>query len=159
MRLSRKLGMPKLSPVTLGILAAFGAAMAYGGGQVVARQVVTNVASPLVASLFALLFGSAVLAVAIHRDVPKDLKAPRRTFLYVALAGLCSSTAVVLMFTALSMAPVAAVSPVGSLTPLFALLFTHLFLQRMERVTLRVVAGTLLVVLGVVLVVVASARG
>lgn len=157
MSLLRKLGMQKLSPATLGILAAFGAALAYGSGQVVARMVVTKLAPPLVASFFALLFGSMVLAVVVRRDVPQDMKAPRRTFLYVTLAGLSSSTAVVLMFTALSLAPVAAVSPVASLTPLFALLFTHLFLQRLERITLRVVAGTLLVVVGVVLVVVASA--
>jgi drug/metabolite transporter (DMT)-like permease len=156
---SLKLGAMKLSPSTVGILAAFGAALAYGSGQVVARQVVTNVASPLVTSFFALLFGSLVLAVVVRRDVPQDMKAPRRTFLYVTLAGLASSTAVVLMFTALSLAPVVVVSPVASLTPLFALVFTHLFLQRLERVTLRIVVGTLLVVAGIVLVVVGSARG
>ncbi len=157
MRLSRKLGIPKLSPVALGILAAFGAALAYGSGQVVARMVVTTLAPPLVTSFFALLFGSMVLAVVIRRDVPQDLKAPRRTFLYITLAGLNSSTAVVLMFTALSLEPVVVVSPVASLTPLFALVFTHLFLQRLERVTLRIVAGTLLVVAGIALVILGSA--
>ncbi|MSQ40803.1 MAG: hypothetical protein EXR55_03910 [Dehalococcoidia bacterium] len=147
----------RLSPGALGILAAFGAALAYAGAQVVGRQVVTGMASPVVVSFFALLFGAAILGVLIGRGVSQDLKAPRKTFLYISLAGVSSSVAVVLMYMALSREPVVVVSPVASLTPLFVLVFTHFFLQRLERLTLRIVAGTLLVVVGVVLVILGSA--
>ena len=147
----------KLDPALLGMASAFGAAMAYGGSQVVGRKVVTEFAPPLVASLFALFFGALVLAILVHRDVPQDIKAPRNSFLFIGLAGVASSAGVLFMFTALSLAPVVVVSPVASVTPLFALVFTHLFLQRLERVTLRIVIGTLLVVFGVALVTIGNA--
>ena len=142
----------KLDPTILGMISAFGAALAYGGSQVVGKKVVTEIAPPLVASLFALMFGALVLAVIFHRDIPQDIKAPRKGFLFISLAGMASSGGVLFMFTALSHAPVVVVSPVASVTPLFSLLFTHIFLQRLERVTLRIIAGTLLVVLGVAVV-------
>ena len=150
-------GRVKLEPTALGLLLALGAAMAYGGGTVVGRKVVTDFAPPLVASLFALLFGALILAALIHRDIPQDRKAPRRAFLLIGLAGLCSSAGVALLFTALSLEPVVVISPVISLNPIFALLFTHLFLQQLERVTLRIIAGTVLVVLGVILVTIGTA--
>ena len=50
---------------------------------------------------------------------------------------------------ALARAPGVVVSPIAALYPLGAMLFTHLFLKRLERVTFRIVCGASLIVLGV----------
>ena len=52
----------------------------------------------------------------------------------------------------------AVVTPLASLNPLVTLTLAHLFLQRLERVTARMVGGTVMAVGGVVLVVVGSTQ-
>ncbi len=42
-------------------------------------------------------------------------------------------------------------APLVGISPLVSILLTHLFLQRLERVTWRTVLGALLVVIGVTL--------
>ena len=57
-----------------------------------------------------------------------------------------------LLYFALSKAPVVVISPVVAISPLVSLALAHLFLQRLEKITVRTVVGTLLVVLGVAIV-------
>ena len=44
------------------------------------------------------------------------------------------------------------VAPVAGAHPLVAIVLTHIFLQRLERVTVRTVLGALLVLGGIVLI-------
>ena len=142
----------KLDTVALGILSSFAAAMAYGAASVIGRKVVTEYTSPLVSSLFALGVGVLILFVFSIGNLGSDLKAPKKAYLHLALAGMGAMIGVTCLFTALQKAPVAVVSPVSSLTPMFSLLFTRLFLNRLEKVTRRTVIGTTLVLGGVFLV-------
>lgn len=74
---------------------------------------------------------------------------------YVA-AGVSSSVFLLAYYAALSVAPVAIVVPIMQSSPLFVTALSLAFLQRLERVTPRLVAAAGVVVLGDVLVTLAS---
>lgn len=137
----------------LGSLAALGAGSCYGATSLIARRIVSDYASPTVGTAFSLLFGALMVLILFHRHALGDVgRAPRRAWLLVALAGCASTWGVGFLFLALSKAPVVVVAPLDATSPLVSLVLTHLFLQRLERVTWRTVAGAALVVGGVVLI-------
>ncbi len=139
--------------VWLGYGFAMGAALSYGASQTVGKHVTTEHAPPLVGTAFALLFGLAYVSVMFHRHIPTDVKTSRRQgFLFFGLSGIASSLGVTMLYFALSKAPVVVVSPVVAINPLITLTLAHIFLQRLERITKRTILGTLLVVLGVVII-------
>ncbi|MBI4328633.1 MAG: DMT family transporter [Chloroflexi bacterium] len=140
------------SRVIEGTLLGLGAAGSYAVGQVVSKSVVSGVVQPQVATFFALLFGTLIISVFSARHLRADIHAPRSSFLFITLAGLCASSGVMGMFFALKNAPVVIISPIFALNPLVALILTSIFLQRLERVTVRMMAGGLLVVAGAALV-------
>ena len=100
-----------------------------------------------------LMFGLAIMSAVFYRDAISDLPmAPRREWGSIALSGLASAWGVSFMFLALSRASVVLVSPLVSTYPLVSILLTHLFLKRLERVTMPTVVGGVLVAAGVALV-------
>ena len=136
-------------PVVLGMISSGVAAVCYGSSQFLARKLVLEQAPPLVVATYALMAGMVILAVVSHRGVIKDRHAPRRGFLLMVLAGLAASAGVTFNLMALSRAPVVIVAPVSSITPLVSLALAHIFLKRLERVTVRIWLGAALVVAGV----------
>ena len=137
----------------LGYLASLGSAACYGSVALVGAKIVRDYAPPIVGSAFSLLFGTMIVAVLFHRHIIEDYKQiPRRGWIFISLAGLASTWGVSFWFLALSNAPVVLVTPVAATNPLMALLITHVFLQQLERVTLRTVFGALMVVGGVALI-------
>ena len=137
----------------LGYGAAMGAALSYGASQTIGKHVTTEYAPPLVGTAFALVFGFVYVSIMFHRHIPVDVKAnPRWGYLWFGLSGITSATGVSFLYFALSQAPVVVISPVVAVSPLVSLALAHLFLQRMEKITRRTVLGTLLVVLGVVII-------
>ena len=148
----RKIGQrPKLR----GYLFAVAAAAVYGGSQVLGKQIIADV-PPLVASAFGLLFGMVLLGVITVPDMRHDLArsngVPASAYGWAALAGLASSTGVIMMFLALSRAPVVVVSPIFAVNPLIAILLAQIFIRRLERLTWRTVIGAMLVVTGVAII-------
>ena len=146
------------SRVRLGMILAGGAAVAYSIGQVLSRKLVTGDVAPQVATFFALLFGTLLILITNGRSARGDLGAPRQAYLMVMLAGICSSTAVMGQFFALKHAPVVIIAPVMAINPLLAMILSAIFLQRLERVTTRMLAGGGLVVAGAVLVAIGATR-
>ena len=139
--------------IWLGYAAAIGAAIAYGASQTVGKHVTTEYAPPLVGTAFSLLFGFLYVSLMFHRHIPGDLRvSSRRGFLWFSLSGIASAAGVTLLYFALSSAPVVVVSPVVAISPLITLTLAHFFLQRLERITKRTIMGTLLVVLGVIII-------
>ena len=137
----------------IGYAAALVAAMSYGTGAIVAKKAVTDVASPMTTTAFSLLFGMLVMLVVLPRTSYRDIRgAPRRSYVYIALAGLSGVWGVAFFHLALIDAPVALVTTVSSSYPLMAIAMVHFFMQRLERVTLRTVLGSALVVAGIGLV-------
>ncbi len=119
-----------------GYLFSAGAALFFASGHVLARAVVREVATPLVTSAFSMLFGAIFLFLFVlprfGRDV-RQLNKRRGVFLFVG-SGLAGGLAMMAMFYAFHYSPVAVVSSVSNVYPIFTLLFVHLFLQHLEHV-------------------------
>ncbi|MDG5778446.1 EamA family transporter [Haloarculaceae archaeon H-GB2-1] len=89
--------------------------------------------------------------VADRRDI---FDAPRRSYAYFAGSGTITAVALLSLFAALQIGRVVVVDPLTATAPLFTAVFAAVFLRDLERVTLRLVLGAILVVVGVVLIVV-----
>lgn len=142
----------------VGYLAGIGAAISYGAAQTIGKHITTEYAPPLVATAFALFFGLIYVSILFHRHIPGDIRtSSRRGFMWFGLSGVASAAGVTLLYFALSNAPVVVVSPIAAINPLVTLALAHIFLRKLERITMRTIVGTLLVVLGVVIVTVSKA--
>ena len=137
--------------VIVGYLLALGAAMGYGGSQVVAKQIVEETHS-LVGAAFSLLFGLTFLSIVTARDMAQQERTQAMAYVWAVLAGLASVGGVTFLYLALGQAPVVVVAPVTGTNPLFSIILAWVFLRRMERLTPRVVLGAVLVVAGVTVV-------
>ena len=101
--------------------------------------------------LGALVALAAYAVVAGRGDV---LDAPRRTYAYFAGSGTLTAVALFSLFAALQIGRVVVVDPLAATAPLFTAVFAAVLLRDLERVTPRLVAGAVLIVVGVVLIVV-----
>ena len=141
-----------------GYAASLGAAVGYAAAAVASRVLVDDHLTPLVASAYSLVFGTAMVAILFHRGAVSALAAASpRGWTFMALSGVASAWGVGFLFYALREAPVALVSPISGAYPLIAIVMTHLFLQRLEKVTIRTVAGAILVVAGVAVITISEA--
>ncbi len=140
---------PRRTLIT-GVAFALAAAMAYGSSQVITRQIIGNMAPPLVGTLISLFWGTLGFALLSARNLGDRGDHFGRGALFFAAGGLFSAMGVLLMFYALGLGQVVVISPVLATNPLFTLLFASIFLRGVERITPRVVLGALLVVAGVV---------
>jgi len=134
----------------LGITFGFGAALAYGVSQVLARHTVSGLATPLVGAALALTWGTLGFALITFRNLREPVANFWRGALFFATGGIFSAIGVTGLFLALERAEVVIVSPISSVNPLFTLLLAAIFLREVEELNLRVVAGSLLVVSGVI---------
>lgn len=105
--------------------------------------------TPLVA--IGTAFGSATVFLFVSRfglGLGGELRIDRRSLRWFALAGLSTTAAAGFFWTALSMGDVSIMMPLSRLGPLWALLWTYLFLGHIERVTPKIFFAALLVVAG-----------
>ena len=137
----------------LGCLVALGAAATYGVTDVLYKEIVDDYAPPLVVSSYALLFGVLGTTALAARDLGSVPRTPKRSALFLGLAGLSGGFGVTTLLIALSRARVIVVAPLTATSPIVTLVLAHLLLRRLERVSWRVGVGTLLVVTGVIMVV------
>jgi uncharacterized membrane protein len=70
---------------------------------------------------------------------------------YFLVAGVAENVGVLLVLVALGLGQVSVVTPLNGTAPLFVLVLTFVFLKGVERLTGRIVVGTMLIVLGVLL--------
>ncbi|MFC1961898.1 EamA family transporter [Chloroflexota bacterium] len=71
---------------------------------------------------------------------------------YFFAAGLFAATAQILRYTALGLGPASIVAPLFSIAPVFALMLSFLLNRRLEIFNRNVVFGTIIVIIGAVLV-------
>lgn len=142
------------APLLQGYLFAAGASLCYAITTVIARTVVQEVASPLVTSAYTLVFGLLFLFLFLSPHLSQEAKEGNslKGYLFLGGSGVAAGVGVTAMYFGLQAAPVVVVSPLSSAHPLVALLLTYLFLQHLERVSLRIALGAALVVMGVALV-------
>jgi drug/metabolite transporter, DME family len=81
-----------------------------------------------------------------------QLRVPRESFLFFLCAALIATLAQVANFVALGRGQLSAIIPLLNTTPLFTVLFSAVFLRKLETVNLRTVLGAALMVAGVVLI-------
>ena len=144
-------------PLATGILCSLGGATAYAAGHNIARHVVTSSASAPVTATYTLFFGMLILSVISLPRLGKLFDTPRMAVLTMSTSGILSSLAIFFMYTALSKAPVTLASPLVALYPLIAMTLAHFFLQRLERITPRMVIGAILIAIGVTFVILGRA--
>ena len=143
----------------VGYLQAVFAAASYGGATVMAKELTQAYGSPLMVSGFSLVFGMLLLSPLAGRQAVRELQAssPNPGFaVHAGLSGLSSAAAVILLFYAVQEGDVVVVAPVVSSNPLITLVLAHLFIARLEKITRQLVAGTVLTVLGILIVVAGS---
>jgi len=92
--------------------------------------------------------------LALNRNRREELLGMQvKTVSTFAVVGLLSSTAQLMRYIALSSAPVSIVAPLFNTSPIFALLLSFVFNRRLEIFSRTVIAGTVLVVAGGLLLV------
>ena len=72
-----------------------------------------------------------------------------RSHLYFALGGVLVGIGHYLRYDALMTVPVSVVEPVLSIYPLFTILLTYALIRELESFTFRVIAGAILIILGI----------
>jgi drug/metabolite transporter, DME family len=134
------IALPILSATCFGVVA-------------ILRKLGLGTMSPV--SGFAVNVTTALIAFTLFLVVSGNLGAIRgtgRSTAYFVAAGLAENLGVFAILVALSMGTVSVVAPLTGTAPIFVLLMSPFFLRGLERLTGRVVAGTLLIVLGVYLI-------
>ena len=145
-------GVAKVQRV--GYLLAIGGAATFATRDVISRHVVADLIDPLVSAGLALAVGGTILAVILHRQAAKSIMTiPKNYLLICMLAGVFQGLAVASLFQALSRAPVTVVSPIYASQPLLTLILAHFFLKRLEAIDFLLALGTMVRVVGVILVI------
>ncbi len=137
-----------------GYVLAIAAAATFASRDVISRHVVTDLIDPLVSAGLALTVGGVILGAILSRQVVTTIGSlPRNYLLLCILAGVFQGLAVASLFQALSRAPVTVVSPIYATQPLITLILAHIFLRRLETIDILLAVGTMVSVVGVILVV------
>ena len=139
----------------VGYLLALSAGAAYGSTNVVFKKAAEHLDSPLVITALSLLVGLVLLFPFTAGSVGRSTASMAenwRSLRFVALAGLAAGVGVNALYFALQGGDVVIVGPIVASNPVITLILSHLFISRLEQVTLRLAAGTVLAVIGVVLV-------
>ena len=89
-----------------------------------------------------------LVVTAITRSY-RRMSCTRRSLTYFVGAGVAENVSVLLTVFALKVGHVSVVTPLTSAAPLFVLVLAPIFLGDVEPLTLRVIVGTVLIVLGV----------
>ena len=140
------LALPILSATCFGVVAVLRKLGLSDTSAVVGSAI--NVTTALVA-YSAFLIASGRVEVMVCRG---------RSLAYFAAAGLAENVGVFMNVVALGMGRVSVVTPLYGTAPIFVLILAPLFLRDVERLTSRVVVGTLLIVFGVYLITALSGR-
>ena len=100
----------------------------------------------------------ALVSFSIFRGInEKKLPTPKinsPNFIWFFAIGIMCALAFFMNFLALSISRVMVVSPIWQITPLFVLLLSHIFLPKLEKVTLKLIIGSLLIVGGAIIVII-----
>ena len=88
----------------------------------------------------------------VGRTLPKTVMSAPRSAVFFILSGLGSGCAIIALAFALERGDVVVISPIVSVSPLITLVLAWVLLRQLERITLTLVMGALMVVGGVVLV-------
>lgn len=135
--------------VALPLLSAFVA----GSTQVIRKIGLAGISLPILGA--ATTTGTSLVAIAVSLTVSRNwsmVRFDRRALGYFILAGCSVTLGVASVFMSLHLSDVVIVAPLASLSPLYSLLLSAVFLRDVEVITARKVAAAGLIVLGVVMI-------
>jgi uncharacterized membrane protein len=130
----------------------FLAAWCFGMVQVVRKMGLSETGPVFDAALNITAAMVAATAFVVASGNLRMLRCDRVSFRYFAVGGACENLGVLLVIVALGLGDVSVVSPLSATAPLFVLLLAFLFPSGVKRLTWRVAIGTVLIVLGVILI-------
>ncbi|MGB7947664.1 MAG: DMT family transporter [Candidatus Binatia bacterium] len=130
-----------------------GAALVSAISQTLRKQGLNILPDPLVAAATVTSVTLILLVIfLIATKRTKELHMERESLLFFLCAAFVALSAQVANFTALSRADVSVIIPLLNTTPLFAVLFSGLFLRGLETISPRILLGAVLMVMGVVII-------
>ena len=91
-----------------------------------------------------------------QQNTPKAISTEKRAWFIFCLAGLCLVISQLCMYYALNLGQVILAIPLSSLNPLFVLILVGGFLKKTERITLKIVLGTIFIMGGAIVLTVKS---
>jgi uncharacterized membrane protein len=93
------------------------------------------------------------LVVMTGKDFWKDLFLIRgRIFLLIILGGIANTVAMFALYWAVALGEISIVVPVSCTYPLFTIIFSRFWSKEAEEISKRMVGGTLLIIIGVILI-------
>ncbi len=144
-------------PAAFGYAFGLMAGICYGAWTVVAKSTLDNYTiPPILFAAIAFFFGTIMFSPVLVYSVPRAFVSSRRSIVMFILAGLSSAFAIIALSFGLEKGEVTVVSPIVAVSPLITLVLVRIFLERLERISLPLVLGALLVVGGTALVVVGN---
>jgi uncharacterized membrane protein len=152
--LSWRHGAMKLAGSAVYLWFPIAASVLAGASQVVRKFGMAAVPHPFLAAAVTAT-SSLIISVLVMWYVEKTQetwKMNRQCVWWFLAAGITVSFAMTSIYHALDLGKVSVVIPLSSTAPLFSLILTALFLRDVERVTLRIVVSTLLIISGVILI-------
>ncbi len=152
--LSWRHGAMKLAGSAVYLWFPIAASALAGASQVVRKFGMAAVPHPFLAAAVTAT-SSLIVSLLVMWYVEKtqeSWKMNRQCVWWFLAAGITVSFAMTSIYHALDLGKVSVVIPLSSTAPLFSLILTALFLRDVERVTLRIVVSTLLIISGVVLI-------
>jgi len=81
------------------------------------------------------------------------IKLRQTSFYWYFLIGLVCALAFYLNFLALSFSRIVVVNPIWQVAPLFVLLLSYIFLPQLEKITNKIIIGSIIIVLGTITVI------
>lgn len=135
--------------VALPLLSAFVA----GSTQVIRKIGLAGISLPILGA--ATTTGTSLVAIAVSLTVSRNwsmVRFHRRALGYFILAGCSVTLGVASIFMSLHLSDVVIVAPLASLSPLYSLVLSAVFLRDVEVITARKVVAAGLIVVGVVLI-------
>lgn len=140
----------------LGYPISFLAAICYGTASFLGKILVNQSITPTVVGIYAIFFGSIVLAILVQKEIPSIGRAGLKSLIFMSFAGIAGSFAITVFFWGVNIGSLITVAPLVSLQALVAMTLTHFFLHKLERITPRIAIGTLLVSIGIALIIITS---
>ncbi len=140
----------------IGCLAGLTAGAATGGSTVLAKQAVSVYGSPLAITALGMLAAMFIVIPAVGFIAARNPAVRAfdwKSMGFVGLSGLSTTVSIIAQLFAVQRADVVIVAPILATFPLWTLLLSHIFISRLEQITLRLTIGTMVTVAGVIAVV------
>jgi uncharacterized membrane protein len=140
------------------LLFPVGGAVIYGSVQLLRNVGMDLIAEPAVGAAVNLTTSWLIVAVflMVTNRGQEIVSIPRGDLGYFIAAGTASSLGLVCLYAALQSGTVVIVTPILNATPLFGFVLTYLFIREREPFTPQVLLGTVLIVVGVGLLAMAT---